>query len=79
MNKNTILYTHPVVGNITFNDVINDLKIIIDDLSLFEEVVFNILQNLSCLSDEDISSLYNYSAINRLKNIVYLLQTADEK
>ena len=32
MNKNHILYTHPIVGDITFKDLIQDLNLIIIDL-----------------------------------------------
>lgn len=79
MNNNHILYKHPIVGDITFKDLIQDLNIIIDDLSLFESIVLDILENSSCLSDEDISSLFNYLPINRLKWILDLLKTSSEE
>ena len=79
MNKNHILYTHPIVGEITFNDLIQDLNIIINDLSTFESIVYDMLKELSNLSDEDISSLFNYIPINQLNWILDLLKSSSEK
>lgn len=79
MNNNHILYTHPIVGDITFKDLIQDLNLIIDDLSFFQSIIFDMLQDLSYLSDEDISSLLNYIPIDRLNWILDLLQSSSEK
>lgn len=45
MNKNHILYTHPIVGDITFQDLIQDFNLIIEDLSFFQSIIFDMLQN----------------------------------
>lgn len=79
MNKNHILFTHPIVGDITFNDLIQDLNLIITDLSFFQSIIYDILQNLSDLSNEDISSLLNYIPIEKLNWILDLLQSTNEK
>lgn len=79
MNKNHILFTHPIVGDITFSDIIQDLKLIITDLSFFQSVIYDILQDFSNLSDEDISILLNYIPIEKLSWILELLQTSNEK
>lgn len=79
MNKNHILYTHPIIGDITFQDLIQDLNIIILDLSFFQSIIFDMLQNLSYLSNEDISSLLNYIPIDKLNWILELLQSSSEK
>ena len=79
MNKNHVLYTHPVIGDITFQDLIQNLNLIILDLSFFQSVILDILQNLSSLSDEDISSLINYIPIDKLNWILELLQSPSEK
>ena len=79
MNKNHILYTHPIVGDITFQDLIQDLNLIISDLSFFQSIIFDMLQNLSYLSNEDISSLLNYIPIDKLNWILELLQSSSEK
>ena len=79
MNKNHILYTHPIVGDITFRDLIQDLNLIINDLELFQSIIIGMLQELSNLSNEDISSLLNYIPIDRLNWILDLLKSSSEK
>lgn len=79
MNKNHILYTHPISGDITFEDLIQDLNSIINDLSFFQTIIHDMLQELSYLSNEDISSLLDYIPIDRLKWILDLLQMSNEK
>lgn len=79
MNKNHILYTHPIVGDITFQDLIQDFNLIIEDLSFFQSIIFDMLQDLSYLSNEDISSLLNYIPLDKLKWILELLQSSSEK
>ncbi len=79
MNKNHILFTHPIVGDITFEDLIQDLKLIVTDLLFFQSIISDMLQELSNMSDEDISSLLDYIPIDKLNWILYLLNTFDEK
>jgi 23S rRNA U2552 (ribose-2'-O)-methylase RlmE/FtsJ len=79
MNKNHVLYTHPIVGDITFKDLIQDLNIIINDLSLFQSIISDMLGNLTELSDEDISSLLDYIPIDKLNWILDLLKSSSEK
>lgn len=79
MNKNHILYTHPIVGDITFQDLIQDFNLIIEDLSFFQSIIFDMLQDLSYLSNEDISSLLNYIPLDKLNWILELLQSSSEK
>ena len=79
MNKNHILYTHPIIGDITFKDLIQDLNLIITDLEFFQSIIINMLQELSNLSNEDISSLLNYIPIDKLNWILDLLKSSSEK
>lgn len=79
MNKNHILYTHPIVGDITFKDLIQDLNFIITDLSFFQSIIIDMLRELSYLSNEDISSLSNYIPIDKLNWILDLLQSSSEE
>lgn len=79
--KNKILFNHPVLGDITFADVISDLKIIIDDNKNLENIVYYILKGTE-MTDEDIASLFNYSVIDRLEWLLFLLENtfeSDEK
>lgn len=79
MNKNHILYTHPIVDDITFKDLIQDLNLIITDLEFFQSIIIDMLRELSNLSNEDISSLLNYIPINKLNWILDLLKSSSEK
>ena len=79
MNKNHILYTHPIVGDITFKDLIQDLNLIITDLEFFQSIIIEMLQGLSNLSNEDISSLLIYIPIDKLNWILDLLKSSSEK
>lgn len=79
MNKNHILYTHPIVGDITFKDLIQDLNLIINDLEFFQSTIIDMLRELSNLSNEDISSLLNYIPIDKLNWILDLLKSSSEK
>lgn len=79
MNKNHILFTHPIVGDITFEDLIQDLNLIISDSLFFQSIIFDTLQEQSNLSDEDISSLLGYISIDKLNWILYLLKSVNEK
>ena len=79
MNKNHILYTHPIVGDITFTDLIQDLNLIINDLEFFRSIITDMLLELSHMSNEDISSLLNYIPIDKLNWILELLQSSSEK
>lgn len=79
MNKNHILYTHPIVGDIIFQDLIQDINNIILDLSFFQFIINDMLQDLSYLSNEDISSLLNFILIEKLNWILDLLKSSNEK
>lgn len=79
MNNNHILYTHPIVGDITFEDLIQDLNLIIKDLSFFQSIISDMLRDFSYLSNEDISSLLNYIPIDKLNWILNLLQSSSEE
>ena len=79
MDKNHVLYTHPIVGDITFQDLIQDLNLIITDLEFFQSTIIDMLRELSNLSNEDISSLLNYIPIDKLNWILDLLKSSSEK
>lgn len=72
--NNKILFNHPILGNITFTDVINDLRLIIDDTQNFEDIIVSILREKQ-ITDEDIATIFNYSVLNRLEWILFLLES----
>lgn len=76
--NNNILFTHPILGDITYKDMIDELKIIINDNRYFENIILSILREQN-ISDECISTILNYSIVNRLEWLLFLLQSSIEK
>ncbi len=72
--KDKILAIHPVSGIITFEDLIKDLEIMLNDNLFLEDIVYGLLKEETNMSEEDISSLFNYSISNRLKWIIFVLK-----
>lgn len=67
------LISHPIIGKITLKDLLNDLEIMLSDNIFLEDIVYNLLKDTS-MSEEDISSLFNYSISERLKWIIFVLK-----
>ena len=64
---------HPTKGFITFNDLITDLKIILENYKSLEEILIDILKNFQ-FDDEIIASLFTCDIESSLENIIYVLQ-----
>lgn len=73
--KNKILLIHPKLGIITYEDLIRDLESLLADSNLFEDIVYQTFKNTE-LDDEDISTYFNFSVINRLEWILDVLKSA---
>ena len=58
---------------ITFNDLITDLKVILQDYKTLENILIGILENLQ-FDDETIASLFTCDIANRLNNLINSLQ-----
>ena len=71
--KDKIIDYHPTKGYITFNDLINDLEIILSDYKLLEEIIINILEN-NHFDNKTIASIFTSNIENRLENIIYVLK-----
>lgn len=72
--NNKILSIHPTLGVITFSDLINNLELMLKNIEMFEHIVNEILHHTE-MSEEDISTIFNYSIIESLKwNIDILKQ-----
>ncbi len=72
--KDKILATHPILGIITFKDIIRDLEIMLKDNIFLENIIDNILKETE-MEKEDIASLFNYSITNRLKWMIDVLKS----
>ncbi len=71
--KDKIIDYHPIAGFITFNDLINDLKIILQDYNTLKDIIICILEN-SQFDEEVISSLLTFDIASSLTNIIDVLQ-----
>jgi predicted component of type VI protein secretion system len=71
--KNKILDFHPILGAITYNDLINDLSSLLKDYNTLEETIQDILKNNNY--DEYISSLLNDNISNRLEWLLFVLKS----
>lgn len=71
--KDKVLVKHPILGEITFKDIVNDLENMLNDNLFLEDIVYDLLKETN-MSEEDISSLFNYSISNRLKWIIFVLK-----
>ena len=71
--KNKILDFHPILGAITYNDLINDLSSLLEDYNTLEETIQDILKNNN-YDDECISFLKVYFKVQR-KNRSYCFRS----
>lgn len=71
--KDKIIDYHPTKGYITFNDLINDIDLILQDYQKLEDIVINILE-ANNYNSEIIATLFSDNIANRLNNIVYVLK-----
>ena len=72
--ENKILDFHPILGAITYNDLINDLSSLLEDYNTLEETIQDILKNNN-YDDEYISSLLNDNISNRLEWLLFVLKS----
>ena len=71
--KDKIIDYDPIRGFITFNDLITDLKIILQDYKTLENILIGILENLK-FDDETIASLFTCDIASSLNNLIDVLQ-----
>ena len=71
--KDKIIDYDPIKGFITFNDLITDLKIILQDYITLESILIGILENFQ-FNDETIASLFTCDIASSLNNLIDILQ-----
>ena len=64
---------HPVRGFITFNDLIEDLKRVLENYKTLEDIVITILENFQ-FDDKTIASLFTSNIASDLEDIINILQ-----
>lgn len=71
--KDKILDIHPIIGVITYKDLIDDLCILLNDYKELEDILISILKYQN-YDNETIFTLINYDIDNRLDWIIYVLK-----
>ena len=71
--KDKIIDYHPIKGFITFNDLITDFKIILQDYNTLRDIIICILENFQ-FDEEAILHLLTYDIASSLTNIIDVLQ-----
>ena len=71
--KDKIICYDPIKGFITFNDLITDLKNILHNYKILEDIIIGILENFQ-FDDETIASLFTCDIASSLNSIINILQ-----
>ncbi len=71
--KDKIIDYDPIRGYITFNDLINDLELILQDYKTLENIIIILLEN-NRFDNETIASLFADNISSRLDNLIYVLK-----
>ncbi len=74
MMKDKIIDTHPILGPITYKDLIDDLELLLKDSSLLEDTI-QFIMKYNNYDDETIASLLNNGISKRLEWIIFVLKS----
>lgn len=67
--KDIIIYSHPIIGDITLNDIIQILKVTTESVKEYEEITMTLLKNKIPKDIEySLYSLMNASTIESILN-----------
>ena len=71
--KDTILYSDPLVGDISLNDILNFMEVCVEETKVFENTVSNILHKNP--KNKDIANeIINYSMVDTIKFLIDLIK-----
>ena len=73
--KDFIIYSDPIVGDMTLDDILNYLLLQIQNQKKFEEIVYSNLE-FSDLPDENIASIFSLSTTDTIE--MYLKSIKNE-
>lgn len=73
--KDLIIYYDSLIGNISIDQLITEIKKSFEEQKYFEDVMHSIIENED-MSNEDISTIFNLSRTNALE--MYLKIITDE-
>ena len=71
--KNTIIYSDPLVGDISLNDILNFMEVCVGETKIFENTVSKIL-NKNPKNKEIANEIINYSMVDTIKFLIDLIK-----
>lgn len=71
--KDIVVYSHPIVGDITLDEILNYLLLQIQSQKKFEEIVYSNLK-FSDLTEEDITTIFDLSTTNTIEIYLKLIK-----
>lgn len=74
-NKDLIIYYDPLIGSISIDQLITEIKKSVEEQKHFEDAIHSILEN-GDMSKKDISTIFNLSRTNAFE--MYLKILTDE-
>ena len=71
--KDTIIYSDPLVGDISLNDILNFMEVCVEETKIFENTVSNILHKNP--KNKDIANeIIDYSMVDTIKFLIDLIK-----
>ena len=71
--KDTILYSDPLVGDISLNDILNFMEVCVEETKVFEDTVSKILHK-NTKNKEIANEIINYSMVDTIKFLIDLIK-----
>ena len=71
--KDIVVYSHPIAGDISLDEILNYLLLQIQSQKKFEEIVYSNLK-FSDLTEEDITTIFDLSTTNTIEIYLKLIK-----
>lgn len=69
ITKNSIIYTHPLYGDVSINDILMLLSYITNNIKNFEKLAFDITKQTN-INDNVLSNLIHYISSSDLEELI---------
>ena len=71
--KDLIIFSDPIIGDITLDEILNHLLLQIQYQKKFEEIVYSNLKQTN-LTDKDIATIFSLSSTNIIETYIKLIK-----
>ena len=71
--KDLIIFSDPIIGDITLDEILNYLLLQIQYQKKFEEIVYSNLKHTN-LTDKDIATIFSLSSTNIIETYIKLIK-----